>query len=169
MQDRAARATMLIRVSIAEVFDAFVRPEKLTRFWLEAASAPLAKDARVTWRFMVPGATETVTVTDFAAPGRIAFDWSDGRGSRFSRAWTWRHASHRGGDRFQRRHGNRRDRRCHGRLQHRPVRSQDAVGDRPLGASCPGQSRADHSIAGWTREWRLTRLFPGPDLVSTCD
>ena len=78
MQDRAARATMLIRVSIAEVFDAFVRPEKLTRFWLEAASGPLAKDARVTWRFMVPGATETVTVTDFAAPGRIAFDWSDG-------------------------------------------------------------------------------------------
>ena len=79
MKDRAARATMLIRASIAEVFDAFVRPEKLTRFWLEAASAPLARDARVTWRFMVPGATNTVTVTDFEPPGRIAFDWSGGK------------------------------------------------------------------------------------------
>ena len=78
MKDRAARATMLIRTSIAEVFDAFVRPEKLTLFWLKSASAPLAKDATVTWHFMVPGATETVTVTDFEPPRRIAFDWSDG-------------------------------------------------------------------------------------------
>lgn len=70
---------MLIRVSIAEVFDAFVRPEQLTRFWLQAASAPLARDAKVTWRFMVPGASDTVTVTDFEPPTSIAFDWSGGK------------------------------------------------------------------------------------------
>ena len=78
MTDRMARAAMLIRQPIDEVFDAFVRPDKLTRFWLEAASGPLAMGARVTWRFMVPGASESVTVTAFEPPRLIAFDWSDG-------------------------------------------------------------------------------------------
>ena len=78
MTDRMARATMLVRQPVGEVFDAFVNPEKITRFWLEAASAPLAEGATVTWRFMVPGASETVTVTAFEPPKLIAFDWSDG-------------------------------------------------------------------------------------------
>jgi uncharacterized protein YndB with AHSA1/START domain len=73
-----AKATMLIRRPSGEVFDAFVQPDKITRFWLEAASGPLAKGAKVTWRFMVPGATESVTVTRFEPPRLIAFDWSDG-------------------------------------------------------------------------------------------
>jgi uncharacterized protein YndB with AHSA1/START domain len=78
MTDRMARATMLIRQPIGEVFDAFVRPDKITRFWLEAASGPLTTDARVTWHFMVPGASESVTVTAFEPPRLIGFDWSDG-------------------------------------------------------------------------------------------
>jgi uncharacterized protein YndB with AHSA1/START domain len=78
MTDRMARAAMLIRQPISDVFDAFVRPDKLTRFWLEAASGPLALGARVTWRFMVPGASDSVTVTAFDPPQLITFDWSDG-------------------------------------------------------------------------------------------
>lgn len=78
MTDRTARAEMLIRQPIGEVFDAFVAPGKLTRFWLAAASGPLAMGARITWRFMVPGASESVTVTAFEPPRLIAFDWSGG-------------------------------------------------------------------------------------------
>ena len=78
MTDRVARATMLVRCPVAEVFDAFVSPARITRFWLEATTGPLAKDARVEWRFMVPGATEVVTVTGFDDQHRIAFDWSNG-------------------------------------------------------------------------------------------
>lgn len=78
MTDRMARAAMLIRQPIGEVFEAFVRPDQLTRFWLEAASGPLAMGTRVTWHFMVPGASESVTVTAFERPRLIAFDWSDG-------------------------------------------------------------------------------------------
>jgi uncharacterized protein YndB with AHSA1/START domain len=74
----AGKAEMLIRRPIAEVFQAFVDPSTLTRFWLDGASGPLAKDARVQWRFMVPGAVETTTVTAFDEPQHIAFDWSDG-------------------------------------------------------------------------------------------
>jgi len=73
-----ATASQLIRSPVAEVFDAFVDPARLTQFWLKSASGPLAKDARVTWHFMVPGATETVTVTEFKPPRRIAFDWAGG-------------------------------------------------------------------------------------------
>jgi uncharacterized protein YndB with AHSA1/START domain len=69
---------MLIRRPVAEVFRAFVEPDRITRFWLEGTTGPLAKGAQVTWRFMVPGATETVTVTDFEDQRHIGFDWSDG-------------------------------------------------------------------------------------------
>jgi uncharacterized protein YndB with AHSA1/START domain len=78
MADPIARASILIRRPVAEVFDAFVRPDKITQFWLESTTGPLAKGAQVTWCFMVPGATQTVTVTEFEAKRRIAFDWSDG-------------------------------------------------------------------------------------------
>jgi uncharacterized protein YndB with AHSA1/START domain len=78
MTDHIAKATMLIRRPVAEVFDAFVDPGKITKFWLEATTGPLAKNAKVNWHFMVPGATEVVTVTAFDNQRRIAFDWSNG-------------------------------------------------------------------------------------------
>ena len=78
MADHIARASMLIRRPVVEVFDAFVNPATITKFWLEGTTGPLAKGAQVSWRFMVPGATETVTVTLFEENKRIAFEWSDG-------------------------------------------------------------------------------------------
>jgi uncharacterized protein YndB with AHSA1/START domain len=75
----SAKATILIRRPIGDVFEAFVRPEIITRFWLEATSAPLAKGVEITWRFMVPGASETVRVISFEPPNLIAFEWSDGK------------------------------------------------------------------------------------------
>lgn len=58
--------------------DAFIDPNKITQFWLDAASGPLAEAAKVDWAFMVPGATETVTVTEFQDQSRIGFTRSDG-------------------------------------------------------------------------------------------
>jgi len=78
MKDHIAQASMLIRRPVAEVFDAFVSPDTITKFWLESTTGPLGKGAQVRWRFMVPGAAETVTVTAFEDQRRIAFDWSDG-------------------------------------------------------------------------------------------
>ena len=69
---------MLIRRPVAEVFDAFVNPDTVTKFWLQSTTGPLAPGAHIRWAFMVPGATETVTVTAFESPERIAFAWSDG-------------------------------------------------------------------------------------------
>lgn len=60
------------------LFAAFVEPRTLEQFWLKRASGPLAQDAIVVWEFLVPGARETVTVTEFVRNQRIAFTWSDG-------------------------------------------------------------------------------------------
>jgi uncharacterized protein YndB with AHSA1/START domain len=75
--NHTSKSSMLIRRPVAEVFRAFVEPRMITSFWLEATTGPLAKGAQVTWRFLVPGATETVTVTAFDDQKRIAFDWSN--------------------------------------------------------------------------------------------
>lgn len=73
-----AHSEMLIRKPPSDVFDAFVNPRSIEKFWLNSASAPLAKGALVEWEFMVPGARETVTVTDFVQDQVIAFNWSGG-------------------------------------------------------------------------------------------
>lgn len=73
-----AFAEMLIRKPVNEVFDAFVKPETIQKFWLEATSGPRARNATVNWEFMVEGAHETVTVTTFTENRLIAFTWSDG-------------------------------------------------------------------------------------------
>jgi uncharacterized protein YndB with AHSA1/START domain len=78
MTNRAAKAAMLIRSSVADAFDAFTNPDKITQFWLSATSGPLAQGATLTWSFMVPGAIETVTVTEFRDQRSIGFRWSDG-------------------------------------------------------------------------------------------
>jgi uncharacterized protein YndB with AHSA1/START domain len=43
-----ANVSMLIRAPASDVFNAFVEPSMLTRFWLSRASAPLATGRSVT-------------------------------------------------------------------------------------------------------------------------
>ena len=76
MAELLARAKMPIRRPAIEVFNAFVRPDLITKFWLEGTTGPLGQGAQVEWQFMVPGATEQVRVTAFEEPRRIAFVWS---------------------------------------------------------------------------------------------
>lgn len=69
---------MLIRRPIEAVFDAFVNPEIITKFWLQSTTGPLAPNAKLEWQFMVPGANEVVSVTSFHQPRLIEFEWTDG-------------------------------------------------------------------------------------------
>lgn len=78
MEGHAVIASMLIRRGPAEIFDAFADPGTLCRFWLDAASGPLAPGAQVEWRFKVPGVSDTVTVTRFERPRRLSIRFSDG-------------------------------------------------------------------------------------------
>jgi uncharacterized protein YndB with AHSA1/START domain len=78
MAELVARAKMLIRRPAIEVFNAFVQPDLITKFWLKGTTGALGQGAQVEWQFMVPGATERVHVTAFDEPHRIAFAWSEG-------------------------------------------------------------------------------------------
>jgi uncharacterized protein YndB with AHSA1/START domain len=74
----SVNAEMFIRRPPGEVFAAFVNPQMIRKFWLRDTSGPLAPGARVTWHFMVAGASANVIVTGFEAPRRIGFDWPGG-------------------------------------------------------------------------------------------
>jgi uncharacterized protein YndB with AHSA1/START domain len=78
MSDLVAKAKMLIRCPASEVFDAFVQAERITQFWLQSTTGPLAQGASVEWQFMVPGAKERVNVTSFVRPSHLAFTWVEG-------------------------------------------------------------------------------------------
>ncbi len=78
MNKAVAISDMIIRRAPAAVFDAFVNPDIIRKFWLKDTSGPLSLGAKVEWHFMVPGAIETVSVTAFKKDHHITFDWSDG-------------------------------------------------------------------------------------------
>ena len=79
MVELVAKAKMLIQRPAVEVFDAFVQPSSITRFWLARTTGPLGINAEVEWEFLVPGATERVSVKSFVEPRHIAFVWLKGK------------------------------------------------------------------------------------------
>jgi uncharacterized protein YndB with AHSA1/START domain len=78
MASPIAKVNMLVRRPPAEVFDAFVRPEILTKFWLSRASGPLEPGKTVTWEFMVPGASAETYVAEMVRDRLIRISWDDG-------------------------------------------------------------------------------------------
>jgi uncharacterized protein YndB with AHSA1/START domain len=64
-----------IRKPAAEVFDAVADPKKLSGYFVETASGPLAAGATVRWKFPeFPGAFDVV-VREVVQDQRIVFDW----------------------------------------------------------------------------------------------
>jgi uncharacterized protein YndB with AHSA1/START domain len=73
-----SRTEMLIRKPVSDVFSAFTNTSMLEKFWLKRAKGALAEGAVVEWEFMVEGAQDIVTVTEFSANQLISFKFSDG-------------------------------------------------------------------------------------------
>jgi uncharacterized protein YndB with AHSA1/START domain len=60
----------------AEVFDAVVRPDRLNRYFVQAASGPLVEGATVKWRFAeVPGEHD-VRVRRVVKDQRLVLEWN---------------------------------------------------------------------------------------------
>ena len=70
-----ARATMLIRRPIEEVFNAFVDPTVTTKFWFSRSSGRLAPGEKVTWYWDQYGISGEVTVTALEKNQRIVIEW----------------------------------------------------------------------------------------------
>jgi uncharacterized protein YndB with AHSA1/START domain len=70
-----ARATMLIRRPVEEVFNAFVDPAVTTRFWFSRSSGRLVPGETVTWYWDHYGVSGDVFVKALEKNERIAIEW----------------------------------------------------------------------------------------------
>ena len=73
-----ARVSLIINASAEEIFNAFIEPKQLVRFWLASSSGKLAMGKSVEWEFKVPGAKVKTTATKLTLRRAIAWKWSDG-------------------------------------------------------------------------------------------
>lgn len=72
-----ATVKTLIRAEVGKVYEAFVKPEMLSRFWLNAVSGPLEVGKTVTWEFMVAGIVDQVTALELIPNQKIKIAFSD--------------------------------------------------------------------------------------------
>ena len=70
-----ARATMLIRRPVAEVFNAFVDPTVTTRFWFTRSSGPLIAGGTVTWFWDQHGVSGDVHCVVLEPHKRLVIEW----------------------------------------------------------------------------------------------
>ena len=70
-----ARATMLIRRPVKEVFNAFVDPVVTTKFWFSRSTGPLSEGKTVTWHWDHYGVSGEVFVQAIEENRRIEIEW----------------------------------------------------------------------------------------------
>ena len=71
-----AKAEMLIRKPVAEVFEAFINPEITTKFWFTKSSGRLEAGKQVTWSWEMYNHSAQVTVKEVEKNKRILIEWS---------------------------------------------------------------------------------------------
>jgi uncharacterized protein YndB with AHSA1/START domain len=71
----AAKAEMLIRRPVSEVFQAFVDPAITTKFWFTKSSGKLEPGADVRWEWEMYKVSTTVSVKAVEENSRILIEW----------------------------------------------------------------------------------------------
>ncbi len=74
-QEPVAKAEMLIRGPVAEVFEAFVDPAITSRFWFTRGSGRLEPGAHIRWEWEMYGVSAEVSVKEIEQDRRILIDW----------------------------------------------------------------------------------------------
>jgi uncharacterized protein YndB with AHSA1/START domain len=75
-----AKAEMLIRKPVAEVFEAFVNPDITSKFWFTKGSGRLEAGKQVTWDWEMYGFAIEVDVKAVEKNSRILIEWPGQRG-----------------------------------------------------------------------------------------
>jgi uncharacterized protein YndB with AHSA1/START domain len=83
-----ARAAMLIRRPVAEVFQAFVDPAVTAKFWFSRGSGRLEPGAEVAWHWDMYGLSVPVRVKAVEPNARILVEWP-GDGGHVEIEWTF--------------------------------------------------------------------------------
>ena len=71
---------MLVRKPVAEVFEAIVNPDIITRFWFTRSSGRLETGKQVQWEWEMYGFSVPVTVKSVEPPRRIVIEWPGEKG-----------------------------------------------------------------------------------------
>ena len=74
-QKPVAKAEMLIRRPVKEVFEAFINPEVTNKFWFTKGSGRLEKGKQVTWMWEMYNISVQVNVIDVEENKRILIEW----------------------------------------------------------------------------------------------
>ncbi|HTK07426.1 MAG TPA: SRPBCC family protein [Ktedonobacteraceae bacterium] len=75
-QTPVAKAEMLIRRPVAEVFEAFINPAITTRFWFTRSSGRLEPGSQVQWDWEMYAVSSQVSVKAIEENKRILIEWS---------------------------------------------------------------------------------------------
>jgi len=84
-----ARAEMLIRKPVNEVFEEINNPEITTNFWFTNSSGRLDKNKTVEWEWEMYNHSVPVYVKSIQAPEKIIIEWGNGE-DRTTVEWTFR-------------------------------------------------------------------------------
>ena len=71
----SAKAEMLIRRPVAEVFEAFVNPAVTTKFWFTKSSGRLEAGKQIRWAWETYNASAQVSVKAVEQNRRILIEW----------------------------------------------------------------------------------------------
>lgn len=74
-QKPVAKAEMLIRKPVKDVFEAFINPEITTKFWFTKGSGRLETGKQVTWKWEMYNISVQVNVLEIEENKRILIDW----------------------------------------------------------------------------------------------
>ena len=74
-QKPVAKAEMLIRRPIEQVFEAFINPEVTTKFWFTKGSGELEAGKQVKWEWEMYNVSTQVNVKEVEANKRILIEW----------------------------------------------------------------------------------------------
>ena len=72
-----AKAEMLIRKPVAEVFEAFIDREITTRFWFTKSSGRLEAGKQITWTWEMYNISVQVDVKEVEVDKRILIEWGN--------------------------------------------------------------------------------------------
>lgn len=88
-RDIQAKAEMLIRRPVSEVFQAFIDPTITTKFWFTKSSGRLAAGKEVLWEWEMYGVSSNVKVKAIERNKRIVIEW-EGYSGPETVQWTFR-------------------------------------------------------------------------------
>jgi len=75
-KEPVAKAEMLVRRPVQEVFEAFINPEMTSKFWFTKGSGRLEAGKQVTWEWGMYNISAQVNVREVKENKRILIEWS---------------------------------------------------------------------------------------------